>query len=474
MIRLWRRSLSARLILFLLLALALSQGVAVLTFWNERGVVLRAAAQSEFFSRTASLAVLLEATPDSLQSDILSVSGTNYTRFWISSGACHTPASWWKQAWGHLMEPMPDHAALYDIHEDPTLALTTAKHRQPGDLMAIHDTLQWVDLTPRMWPNSRTALYVSVDALNGMGLSLRLSNGTWLNAAYAKSNMNTPWSTQTLSFLAITALVLSLIAVLVARGIAKPLRRLADAAELLGRGELVPPVEECGTDDVRNTIDAFNRMQDRIQRFIQDRTRMLAAMGHDLRTPLTSLRLRAEFVSDPEIQAKMLTTIEEIRSMTEAAIAYAREEATVEDTRAVELSALVESLCDDLAEMGMDVTFIESSKINYRCRPDGLRRALRNLIENGIRYGERARVSLVHDADAIEITIEDDGPGIPQESLEQVFAPYFRLEDSRNRETGGVGLGLSIAREIVRHHGGDIFLRNQVKGMRVVISLPTH
>jgi signal transduction histidine kinase len=199
---------------------------------------------------------------------------------------------------------------------------------------------------------------------------------------------------------------------------------------------------------------------------------MLAAIGHDLRTPLTSLRLRAEFVNDRDTQERMLKTIAEIQAMAEAALSFAREEATREETRTVEISALTQSLCDDLAELGFDVTFSESHKINYRCRPEALRRALRNLVENAVRYGERARVSLIKSPDGVEIIVDDDGPGIPEDMFEQVFAPFFRLENSRNRETGGVGLGLSIARTIVRHHGGDISLSNRNKALRAIVSLP--
>jgi signal transduction histidine kinase len=213
-------------------------------------------------------------------------------------------------------------------------------------------------------------------------------------------------------------------------------------------------------------------MQERLQRFVEDRTRMLAAISHDLRTPLTSLRLRAEFVQDHDLQEKMLKTIEEIQTMTEAALAFAREDAAVEETRTVDLSALVGSLCDDLAELGQNVTVSDGPKVLYRCRPDSLRRAIRNLVENAVRYGEQAKVSLVRSADGLDIVVEDGGPGIPQADMEQVFAPFFRLEQSRNRETGGVGLGLSIARAIARHHGGDIVLENRSNGLRAVIRLP--
>jgi signal transduction histidine kinase len=271
--------------------------------------------------------------------------------------------------------------------------------------------------------------------------------------------------------LGIAALALSLIAMLIARRIARPMRELAQAAEAVGRGEGVAPLPECGPDDIRRTAEAFNRMQSRLRRFIEDRTRMLAAIGHDLRTPITSMRLRTEFVADEETRSKLLATLDEMQTMTEATLAFAREDAMREETRAVDLAALMESMCADLSDLGWDVSFSNGERITYRCRPDGLRRAVRNLIENAVRYGERARVSLGASGDAIEIAVEDDGPGIPSREFERVFAPFVRLESSRNRDTGGAGLGLAIARSIVRAHGGDITLAN-AKGLRVAIRLP--
>jgi len=144
----------------------------------------------------------------------------------------------------------------------------------------------------------------------------------------------------------------------------------------------------------------------------------------------------------------------------------------VEETRTIDLNALVGSLCDDLAEMHQPVVYRDGGKSTYRCRPDSLRRAIRNVIENAVRYGGEARVHLHHDGPSIDIVIEDNGPGIPDEMHEKVFAPFFRLEASRNRETGGVGLGLAIARTIVRHHGGDIVFSRGDPGFRVTLSLP--
>jgi signal transduction histidine kinase len=236
----------------------------------------------------------------------------------------------------------------------------------------------------------------------------------------------------------------------------------------------VPPLEERGPEEIRRTASAFNQMQARLHRFIDDRTKMLAAIGHDLRTPLTSLRLRTEFVKDEEIQRKMLATIEELQNMTEAAIAFARGQSTEEETRPIQLEALVGSICDDQEDLGYPVTLVRAEKITYRCRPDGLRRAVRNIVENAVRYGGEANVSIHRTASSVDIVVDDRGPGIPDAMREKVFAPFFRLEASRNKQTGGIGLGLAIARAVVRQHGGDIVFVSKDAGMRTIISLPRH
>ncbi|MEP9366720.1 ATP-binding protein [Xanthobacter sp. VNH20] len=468
MMRLWTRSLAARFICFTLLALTLSQAVVFFISWDEHGQVIRKAAKTETLSRCASLARVLEATPAALHKDILSASSTSTTRYWISPEGPKAASAWRQQAWAYLAQPLPPLAP--PGHEVDAAAPVEARADEAPRVDVLNSS--WIDLPPHAWPLSRPAKFLYLDDANGMGITVQLADGSWLNSAFAKRAQENFWTSQSTVSLALSALVLSVIAVFAARGIAQPMRRLVVAAEALGRGEKIAPLPETGPDDIRRTAEAFNRMQDRLVRFIDDRTRMLAAIGHDLRTPLTSLRLRAEFVSDEELREKMLSTIAEIQSMTEATLTFVREEATAETTRTVDLPALVESMCDDLAELGYAVTFTEGQKISYRCRPDALRRACRNLVENAVRYGERARVSVTQGAENIEIVVEDDGPGIPDVSREQVFAPFFRMEHSRNRETGGLGLGLSIARTIVRRHGGDIILFNQPRGLRASISLP--
>lgn len=304
-------------------------------------------------------------------------------------------------------------------------------------------------------------------------VSVQLGTGEWLNVASRRPHFTWRWAWPWFYSLSFMAVAMAIVVVVVIRRITRPMAQLADAADRLGRGEEVAPLAENGPEEIVRTTRAFNQMRERLHRFVQDRTRMLAAISHDLRTPITTLRLRAELLDDEEARDRILATLEEMQGMAEATLAFAREESATEETRSVDLSALASSICDDLADIGQEVEFEESSKLTCRCRPGAFRRALRNIIENAVRYGQRARVRIERSRGSILIVVDDDGPGIAAERMEDVFAPFVRLEESRNKETGGVGLGLAIARSIVRGHGGDIELANrQDGGLRVIIRLP--
>ena len=226
-----------------------------------------------------------------------------------------------------------------------------------------------------------------------------------------------------------------------------------------------------GPKDIRDTIHSFNQMNSRLQRFVSDRTRMLAALSHDLRTPITTMRLRVELMPDSPDRDQLLSTLDEMQQMSEATLAFMRQASDTEATRKVELNAMLDSLCEDYIELGRDVYYTEAEETIISCRPVSMKRALRNLIDNAVKYGDRARVSLNTENDKVFIIIEDNGPGIPEERMEKVFEPFFRLEASRNRDTGGNGLGMAIARNIIRNHGGDIELENLEHGLRVKIGL---
>ncbi len=304
-------------------------------------------------------------------------------------------------------------------------------------------------------------------------LAMRLGPDRWLNATSVIKPQEPFFQWPTLLSVGLAALILSALIVVTVNRITQSLGGLASAAERFGRGEDTEPLAVRGPEDIRGTIRAFNLMRDRLDRFVRDRTQMLAAISHDLRTPIAALRVRAELIESSDTRARILATLDEMQRMTEATLAFAREDADQEETRLVDLHALIESVCDDLSDAGAEVEYRGLGRTTYRCRSTSLGRALRNVIENAVRYGERARVTLTEDNDSLRIQIEDDGPGIAESDRERVFEAFVRLESSRSRETGGVGLGLAIARTIVHRHGGEIVLHNREQGgLRVTVALP--
>jgi len=306
---------------------------------------------------------------------------------------------------------------------------------------------------------------------NGLSLSVPMTDGRWLNA-HARLVVPSIWDSTPVVSILVMMVACTLVVFIVVSHETKSLRRLAAAVERLGRGQPAPQVPESGPSEVVALIRAFNVMQDRITRFIQDRTRLLAAISHDLRTPLTSLRLKAELLEDDEIGQQMAATIDEMTAIVQSTLDFARSDLAIEESREIELSSLVDSLAEDLVELGLEVTFADSPRIKLQCRPTALRRAVRNLIENAVRYGERARVHCLQTNGFAVIVIEDDGPGIPKEQMAEVVKPFVRLEASRNSATGGVGLGLAIANDIVVAHGGHLEMQNLSKGLRVSVHLP--
>jgi signal transduction histidine kinase len=273
--------------------------------------------------------------------------------------------------------------------------------------------------------------------------------------------------------LATLFVVIGLLSVWTARRLATPISAFADAAERLGVDTAAPPLAERGPHELRIAIRAFNRMQDRLRRFVDDRTQMVAAMSHDLKTPLTRLRLRAEFVEDAEQQRKMLDDLDSMSAMIESTLAFARDDAEQEPRMLVDLGALVEDVCENASDAGGRVSFSVPHGVDVVCRPTAITRAVANLIDNAVKYGGTARAELMCEPGRVVIAIDDKGPGIPANEQERVFAPFYRLERSRNRDTGGVGLGLAVARTIAREHGGDITLANIASGgLRARVELP--
>lgn len=254
-----------------------------------------------------------------------------------------------------------------------------------------------------------------------------------------------------------------------------PLKALTQAATRFGYAKTQKPVPVGGPEDIRQLIEAFNAMQLRIRDMLSEKDRMLGAIGHDLRTPLASMRLRVEAIENSVERQKTIETIEEMNGTLEDILSLARIGRPSDSYVDVDLVALVNAIVADLADLGKDVTVAPSDRLLVRVRPAPARRAIRNIIENAIKYGTRAHVSVHSSVNEAFVVIQDQGPGILEQDIERVMDGFVRLETSRNRETGGTGLGLTIARAILREQGGDLYLQNlPEKGLEVTLKFPVN
>ncbi len=328
------------------------------------------------------------------------------------------------------------------------------------------------NMTMAMSPQMRDRMQAWSDG-DILKISYRLADGEWLNFMMLSPRVSPIWQSRFFLAFFVMALVVTLLSVWAVRRSTAPLALFAWAAERLGRDVNAPDLPEDGPREVHQAAKAFNDMQRRLRSLINDRTQMLAAISHDLRTPITRLRLRAEFVEDKEQRDKMLGDLEQMEEMIAATLAFARDDNANEPRKNLDLSNLVQSVCDDAADVGGDAACTGSQSLPFSGRPLALRRALANLVDNAVKYGERARVSLDATSKDFVITIDDDGPGIPEGELERVFEPFYRLETSRSRDTGGTGLGLAVVRSIIRAHGGEVSLSNRAQGgLRATVTLP--
>ena len=302
--------------------------------------------------------------------------------------------------------------------------------------------------------------------------ALQLPDQSWLgfSAALFRTPTSEPATLLSTSAMAVGVLMLSLVVV---RIISRPLRDLAAAADRIGEAGPTVVVPEEGPLEVRHAAQAFNRMQARLDQLIADRTQALAAVSHDLRTPLARLRLRAGFLEDSDAQRQIDADLDEMEAMIGSTLAYLRGEAEHEARRVADVAAMLETLCDDATDAGRPAVYSGPSQARLLCRPVSLKRAFFNLIDNALKYGKRTRVTLEDAPDAITVSVDDDGPGISKPDLQLAFEPFRRLDASRNCGTGGSGLGLTIARQAIISHGGVVTLANRsCGGLRAVVRLP--
>ena len=301
--------------------------------------------------------------------------------------------------------------------------------------------------------------------------ALKLPNGQWAVLEPTRPLLS-PWQVRTIVWFALSALLLAPLAWLIARRLARPIHTFAGAAERLGGDPNAPPLDETrGPAEVRAAAHAFNDMQEKLRRYVEERTSMVAAIAHDLRTPLTRMRFRIEGAPE-EIRDKVAADIEQMDGMVSQALTFVRGDTVRGERVKLDLGALIQSVSDDLAEMGSEVTF-GGGKLVVEGDPIGLRRLVTNLVENAVKFGSRARVTLLREDGAALVRIDDDGPGLAEDEIERVFEPFQRADPSRSPATGGFGLGLSVARSIARAHGGEVSLANRDGGgLTATVRLP--
>ena len=293
---------------------------------------------------------------------------------------------------------------------------------------------------------------------------VRLSDGQWVRITAAHEAAAPALPGDLISQLLVTLVIVTAVVMIAVRQATKPLQQLAQAADTLGRDLAAPPLAEEGTAETRRAAQAFNRMQTRIKHLVDERARALAAVSHDLRTPLTRLRLRAELVEDERLREQMAGDLDSMATMIDATLDYLRGLQDSETARRIDINALLQSLAEDSLLLGRTIRIEGVARTPYSGRLSALRRALQNLIDNAIKYGQSACIRVNDDTTMLRIAVEDEGPGIPPAELLRVTEPYYRPDASRSRATGGVGLGLSIVKDIALMHGGELALANRPQG----------
>lgn len=467
--RLLPQSLFGQTVLLLLLGLVLSHGIGAWFYGSDRQHAVRAMGGMAVAQRIANNTRLIEDAPPEWRARIIDALSDASFRVSLSSSAPSLPpdeesSSISGAVKNYISRQMPTKTEAH-LHVAVALAAGATPLGPPpgfrGPMPPFN--MQAMPMGPGLH---------AMGAWRGLRVAVELAGGQWLAFTTVVPDNAPAMSSQFFLSMAIMAAILLAVSIWAVRRLTGPLATLAQAAERLGRDVGTEPLPEIGTMEMRQAASAFNRMQERLRRLIENRTVMLAAISHDLRTPLTLLRLRVE-ATETEERDKMLYTISEMNAMLEATLGFARDEAKAEPNRRVDLAALVTSLVDDMADAGLPVSTTFVVEATCLCQSQALRRALTNLIDNAIKYGVTARVGMQLRSEMIEITVDDDGPGIADDEMARVMQPFYRLEGSRNKDTGGIGLGLAIALSISQNHGGTLTLANRPEGgLRATIRLP--
>lgn len=469
--RLLPQSLFGRLLLFLTGGLVIAQLLSAAILLQDRDQALYQAIGGHVAQRIAAIVDLLDTLDERERRRLVTALDLPPTRISLD---------------------LPWESAIEPDERYQTVLFRTLLRRQLGPdrpfQLEINDDLpppppaerpRWLapdqPPSPRDWAGRppRWRMHAMMLGLRNFVVQVRLQDGATVTFQQVLPEEIIAWPTRLLLILLILLISVAVLAALAVRALTRPLAVLADAAGELGRDIRRPPLAERGPLEVRRAARAFNTMQQRLIRYIEDRDRLLAAVSHDLKTPISRLRLRAELLDDAPLREKFLADLDDMQRMAQASLDFLRGGENAEPMAPVDCNALLESLQEDAEETGRAVTIHGVARQPLRCQPLALKRCLTNLVDNALKYGQRAEITVADTPERLSLIVHDRGPGIPATELEKVFEPFYRLESSRSRDTGGVGLGLSIARNIARAHGGELTLRNHPQGgLEAVLELP--
>lgn len=449
----WR--LQTQLVVLVVFAFLSGQLLSIWLLTDERSLAIQAALGAEAAGRAANVALLLDDAPPNLRAQIVQAANSPLVRFEIAREASVSEGE-------HHEDAVVSARVRALMGDNFSRAIRVEVHEIDQTLLPVPN------LTPDMAELHAQMMRGTVSTIE-LEISIALSGGDWLNVGTRFERP--PWQVSAASltsFIISGGLIVVVLLWFVIAKLTRPLTALTRATERLGRGGDIDDLPKSGPFEVQRLTQSFNTMQGRLSRFVSDRTLMLAALAHDLRSPLTALRVQSEMVDEQETHAALGRSIAEMSDMIDATLAYASGVGENETVQEVSLRELVARSAEH-----SDAALSDADDVTVLVRPVAMGRALRNLIENGVRYGDRVSIDWEKNSAKVVISVRDEGPGIPEAKLFQVFEPYVRLEDSRSRKTGGTGLGLSITRSVVLLHGGQLTLRNLPEGgLEARISLP--
>ncbi len=466
--RLLPRSLFSRMVLVLLGGLIVAQFLSVAIHAYERGQLLSQASGMQSAQRIADIVKVLETLAPAERRKMIAILSAPPLVVSLSGAPVEASA-----AGGNNRPRATMFAAMLRrfVGSEWPMSVTATEHASatPAARMGgfegggMHGGRMGIEGGPH---------YVSQPGISFVA-RVRLRDGTTVTFDSRQPAETLSWPYRLLGSLVILLVGVIIVSLIAVRWLTRPLGALADAAEELGKNIHRAPLEETGPVEVQRAARAFNTMQARLIGYIRDRTRILAAMSHDLQTPITRLRLRAELLDDPRVRSKFEGDLKEMEAMVGGTLDFMRGLENQEAAQPIDVNALLQSLQADMRETGARVEIEGLAHQPYAGQPQPLKRCLGNLLDNAVKYGKIARVLIDDNEERLEIRVQDEGPGIPEAALEAVFEPFYRLEESRNRETGGTGLGLSIARTVAERHGGSLSLRNRPHGgLEAILTLP--